>query len=334
MPPGAHVAAHTRALRAQQHTRKSHVDVAPYQLRTSRLLLRGSDRRCVEALDEANGDLEEAATLLRKAGLAAASKKAGRGASEGAVAVAHGPAGAAVVEINSETDFVARNEIFQVLAARVARAALGLEVAGSAGSATVELPPAAISASTLDAADESVESAMGFAVSQLGENLVLRRACLLPTPAEGGVVASYAHNTYAPGVGLTIGAVVLKSRAANVDALRSLGEKLSMHVVAANPLFLDRQSVPEEAVGRERDILSEQAAQSGKPANVVEKMVSGRLNKYYGEVCLLEQAYVIDDSSGSVTKVLAAAGKELGADVELTGFVRYHVGEGAEASDE
>ena len=286
----------------------------------------------MEALAEANGDVEEAATLLRKAGLAAAQKKVGRGASEGAAAVVHSPAGAAIVEINSETDFVARNELFQALAGRVARTALGLSSETSSDAVVVELDPATVGAATIDASGEiasSVEAAIGFAVSQLGENLVLRRACLLPTPSAGGVVASYAHNTYAPNVGLTIGAVVLESTAADADALRALGEKLSMHVVASSPLFLDRAAVPEEAVRRERDILTEQAAQSGKPANVVDKMVTGRLNKYYSEVCLLEQPYVVDDSAGSVGKVLAAAGKELGANVALTGFVRYHVGEGS-----
>lgn len=288
--------------------------------------------RCAEALEQANGDVEEAATLLRKAGLAAAQKKAGRGTSEGAVAVAHGPAGAAIVELNSETDFVARNELFQGLAGRIARTALGVSASAPPSSAMVELDVAAIRAATVEAAaagepPSSVEAAIGFAVSQLGENLVLRRACLLPTPVDGGVVASYAHNTYAPSVGLTVGAVVLKSKAADADALRALGEKLSMHIVAASPLYLNRAAVPDSAVARERDVLAEQAAQSGKPKHVVEKMVEGRLNKFYSEVCLLEQPFIIDDSAGSITKVLAAAGKELGADVALTGFVRYRVGE-------
>ena len=292
-------------------------------------------KKCVEALAEADGDLEEAATLLRKAGLAAAQKKVGRGASEGAVAIAHGPAGAAVIELNSETDFVARNELFQALAGRIARTALGVEAAPAA--ATAPLDPALISQAALvdeDAdAPSSVQAAVGFAVSQLGENLVLRRGCLLSTPPEGGVVASYAHNTYAPDVGLTIGAVVLKSAAADADALRALGGRLSMHVVAASPQYLASSAVPEAVLARERDILSEQAAQSGKPAHVVEKMVEGRLKKYYGEVCLLEQPYVVDDSAGSIAKVLAAAGKELGAEIELTGFVRYHVGEGLSGDD-
>lgn len=284
-------------------------------------------KKCVEALDKADGDLDEAVTILRKAGVAAAAKKAGRGASEGAAAVAHGPGGAALIEINSETDFVARNDIFQKLCADVARTALGLAPPGEAAPAPVDA--AALGAAPLDGSTSSVTEALGVAVSQLGENLVLRRAVALPTPAAGGVVATYVHNAYAPGVGRTAAAVVLSSTAGDAEALQTLGQKLAMHVVAATPLYVSRAEVDPAVLERERDILLEQAKGSGKPDNVIEKMVTGRISKYYGEVCLLEQMYMIEEGAGNVGKVLEAAGKELGAPVELQAFVRFNVGDAA-----
>ena len=152
------------------------------------------------------------------------------------------------------------------------------------------------------------------------------------------MVASYVHNAYAAGVGKTVAAVALRSEAASsadgAAALRTLGQKLAMHVVAAQPQFVDASSVDAAALERERSILAEQAAASGKPPEVVAKMVEGRLKKYYGEVCLLEQPYVVDEAAGSVAKVLAAAGKELGATVELGGFVRFQVGEASPAAEE
>ena len=297
-------------------------------------------KKCVEALTAAGDDIEEAVTVLRKAGLAAAQKKASRGASEGGVAIAHGPLGAALVEINSETDFVARNDLFQTLAVSTASTALhGAGAAGDMGPVT-QLDTSAIGASVLvgttdaKSASTSVTEAMGVAVSQLGENLVLRRACLLRNPDEGGVVASYVHNAYAPGVGRTAAAVVLRSNATDTAALRTLGEQLSMHVVAATPRFLDRSSVDEAAVARERDILAEQAKASGKAEDVIAKMVEGRLKKFYGEACLLEQTYLIEENAGTVAKVLAAAGTSLGAPVTIEGFVRFHVGEASGSADE
>ena len=289
-------------------------------------------KKCVDALAEANGDVQEAVTLLRKAGLAAAAKKAGRGASEGAAAIAYGSSGeAALMELNSETDFVARNEIFQELCSSVARTALG--VAPASGDAMQEVDTAALGASQLGDG-QSVTEALGVAVSQLGENLVLRRACLLSPPASGGVVAGYVHNAYAKNVGKTAAAVVLASSAADTAALRALGEKLSMHVVAATPQFLDSSSVDAAAMQRERDFQLEQAKASGKPDHIAEKMVEGRMKKYYADVCLVDQTYMIDETAGSVRKVLEAAGKELGAPVSLAAFVRYTVGEGVEVAAE
>ena len=291
-------------------------------------------KKCVDALEKAGGDVEEAVTILRKAGVAAAGKKAGRDASEGAAAVYHGPAGAAIVEINSETDFVARNEIFQKLCADVARTALGLAPAASdAGKVAIEND--ALGAAPLDGSAASVTESLGVAVSQLGENLVLRRAVVLPTPAEGGVVATYVHNAYAPGVGRTASSVVLASTASDTDALKALGQKLAMHVVAASPLFVGKGDVDSAALDRERDILVEQAKASGKPEAAIEKMVSGRINKYYNEVCLLEQTYLVDTSSGGRRqgpRVLERRGggpAARPAPVELKAFARFAVGESA-----
>ena len=283
-------------------------------------------KKCVEALAASNDNLDEAVTILRKAGVSAAAKKAGRGASEGAVALAHTSDGSmALIELNSETDFVARNEIFQALAVSVARSALGCDTASTTSTRPVDV--ATIGVKPLNGGDgASVTEALGVAVSQLGENLVLRRACLLQAPNAGGVVASYVHNAYAKDVGRTAAAVVLASTA-DPEALRALGQKLAMHVVAAAPRFLNRESVDAAAIERERSILLEQAHGSGKPANVIEKMVEGRLNKFFSEVCFVDQEYLIEESAGSISKVLAAAGKELGTPVELTAFARYSVGE-------
>ena len=299
-------------------------------------------KECVKALKAADDDLEAAVTILRKSGMAAAAKKAGRGATEGAACIMHGSDGSAcVVELNSETDFVARNEIFQDLAAAVARTALGLgPSAASSSCAAADVDMAALGAAALDGAgmaDADVASAasvtegVGIAVSKLGENIVLRRACLLTPPTSGGLVCGYVHNAYAKDVGKTAAAVVLESTSTDVAALQELGQKLAMHIVAATPQFLDRASVDPAALERERAILLEQATASGKPENVVQKMVDGRLNKYFGEVCLVDQTYMIDADAGSVSKVLKAAGKDLGAEVSIAAFVRYSVGEGLEA---
>lgn len=296
-------------------------------------------KNCVSALKESGGDLEEAVVLLRKSGLAAAKKKATRGADEGAIALAHGPDGLAVVEISSETDFVARNEIFQRLAVDVARTALAQAAPAAQGGAVDVLETEVLGASALAGGATSVSDALGHAVGTLGENLVLRRACVLRPAPEGGALVGYVHNSYSEGVGRTAAAVSLRSATPKVDELRALGQKLAMHVVASKPAYLDRAAVPEAVLARERDIFREQAAaeyrESGKPQKMVDHIVEGRLKKlFYSEACLLEQEYVIEDSAGSVAKVLQAAGAELGAEVSLEGFVRYHIGEGAAAKAE
>lgn len=292
-------------------------------------------KKCVEALKATDGDMDAAMDWLRKSGVATAAKKAGRGANEGAVAVASSDAGLVLVEINSETDFVARNEIFHALAGGVAQTALS-QVSGGGGAGPRELDAAALGALPVEQGDAAVPAteAISMAVSQLGENLVLRRACALPAPAAGGAVASYVHNAYAPGLGRTVAAVALRSQAEPV-ALQELAKKLSMHIVAAAPRYLCRDDVEPAALERERSIVTEQAAASGKPEKAQQKMVEGRLAKFYAETCLLEQQYLIEEKAGAVSKVLEKASKELGSEVALEGFLRFHVGEGsAEAEGE
>jgi len=289
-------------------------------------------KKCVDALAAAEGDLDAAVDWLRKSGVATAHKKAGRGANEGAVVVASGEAGCVVVELNSETDFVARNSIFHELANTVARESLSFVRGGSGRSGPYEIDQAALAALPLPQEGGSVPAseAISMAVSQLGENLVLRRACALPIPAEGGVVTSYVHNAYAPGLGRTVAAVALRSQA-DPAALQALGTNLAMHIVAAAPRYLSRGEVDEAVLDRERSVLSEQAAASGKPAATIAKMVEGRLGKFYKEVVLLEQEYIVEDKAGDVSKVLKKASADLGAEVTLEGFVRYQLGEAAEA---
>jgi len=290
-------------------------------------------KKCVDALAAADGDLDAAVDWLRKSGVATAHKKAGRGANEGAVVVASDEAGLVVLELNSETDFVARNGIFHELANTVAKESLSF-VRGGSRSGPYEIDRAALAALPLPRVGEGgtvlASEAISMAVSQLGENLVLRRACVLPIPAEGGVVTSYVHNAYAPGLGRTVAAVALRSQA-DPAALQALGTNLAMHIVAAAPRYLSRGQVDQAHLDRERSVLTEQAAVSGKPAATIEKMVEGRLGKFYKEVVLLEQEYIVEDKAGDVSKVLKKASTDLGAEVTLEGFVRYHVGEDAEA---
>ena len=270
---------------------------------------------CKRALGETSGDMEGAVDWLRKKGLAAAAKKAGRVAAEGLVGVAtRGPAGA-VVEVNSETDFVARNELFQAFVRTVAALAVG-------GSGDVEeLKRAPYPGTGRTVAEELTEL-----VGRIGENLVLRRSARLAVGE--GLVASYMHNALAPGLG-KIGVLVALESAASAEALAELGRQLAMHVAAASPLYLDIAAVPQAALERERAVLREQAAGSGKAEAIVERMVEGRLRKFYEETVLLEQIFVIDGEGKSrVGKVVEAAGKQAGKPIRVAAFVRYALGEG------
>uniref|UniRef100_A0A7S0Q9L7 Elongation factor Ts, mitochondrial n=1 Tax=Coccolithus braarudii TaxID=221442 RepID=A0A7S0Q9L7_9EUKA len=280
-------------------------------------------KKCVEALNASSGDIDEAIAWLRKAGVASAHKKAARGASEGVIAMAEADGALALVEINTETDFVARNDVFRELTHAVCANALSIDTLGK----NVVEPIAIDMLNGTTLPDGSlVQDSIGVAMTQLGENIVLRRATRLSLSGEG-VVVGYVHNAYSPRMGRTGAAVALSSAASDVGALRELGLQLAMHVVAASPIALSKEMVDEAHIQRERDILTEQALSSGKPQNVIDKMVAGRLNKYFQEVALLEQAYVLDEQGGSVRKVLEVASTRLGAPVELAGFARYHIGE-------
>ncbi|MGE5546394.1 MAG: translation elongation factor Ts [Solirubrobacterales bacterium] len=265
---------------------------------------------CKKALGETAGDLEAAVDWLRKKGLAAAAKKAGRVAAEGLVGVAAEGTKGVVVEVNAETDFVARNEQFQAFVAETAKTAL-------AKGADVE---------TLKGA---VGDKLTALIATIGENMNLRRATSLSV--SDGVVASYIHSSIAPGLG-KIGVLVALESTGDKAKLAELGKQIAMHVAAANPLFLDSSSVDQSALEREKAVLTEQAAASGKPANVIEKMVEGRIRKYYEEVCLLEQVFVIDQEN-KVSKVVENTGKAIGAPVKLTGFARFALGEGIEKEE-
>ncbi|MDA8231242.1 MAG: translation elongation factor Ts [Magnetospirillum sp.] len=273
---------------------------------------------CKKALAETAGDLEAAVDWLRKKGLAAAAKKAGRVAAEGLVGIAAAGTKGVVVEINAETDFVARNDKFQDFVTTVAKVALD---AGSDVEALKKAP--------YPGAGKTVEEQLTGLIATIGENMNLRRAAGLSVSA--GVVSTYVHSATAPGLG-KIGVLVALESTADQAKLAELGKQIAMHVAAANPLFLDTTSVDPAALDRERAVLTEQAAASGKPANVVEKMVEGRVRKYYEEVCLTEQVFVIDQET-KISKVVENTAKQLGAPVKLAGFVRFALGEGVEKEE-
>ena len=252
------------------------------QVKQMRAITSAPMKECVKALKATDGDIGEAMAWLRKSGVASAHKKADRHASDGGIVVAMGEAGLACVEVNTETDFVARNAVFQELAEAVARSCLALPAPAGEGGLPREVDVATLGASTLasGAADAlSVSDALAVAMTQLGENIVVRRACLLPTPARG-LIASYVHNQYSPNLGRIGAAVALASEATDTAALQKLGLQLCMHVVASSPVAISRESIPAERISREREILMAQAEGSGKSAEMVERMVGGRLNKY------------------------------------------------------
>jgi elongation factor Ts len=263
---------------------------------------------CKKALTEAAGDMEAAVDWLRKKGLSAAAKKSGRVAAEGLIGVASAPQAAAMVEVNSETDFVARNETFQAFVAEVARIAL-----------LVGEDVEAIKAAQYPGADRTVAEELTHMVATIGENMNIRRARVMRVPS--GVVATYIHAAVKPGVLGKIGVLVGVQSDSELNALEILGRQIGMHIAAAKPEALDLDAVDPAALQRERAVLTEQATASGKPPAVIEKMVEGRIRKYYEEVVLLEQVWVHDGES----RVRAVAKK---AGVELTGFTRFQLGEG------
>ncbi|HTH97905.1 MAG TPA: translation elongation factor Ts [Stellaceae bacterium] len=270
---------------------------------------------CKRALGETAGDLEGAVDWLRKKGLSAAAKKAGRVAAEGLVGVTTKGTVGAAVEVNAETDFVARNDKFQGLVTAVTEAALSV-------GEDVE----ALKNASLPALGQTTQEHLTHLVATIGENMNLRRAKRLEV-GKGAVVA-YVHNALTPGLGKIGVLVALESEADNA-ALQALGKQLAMHVAAASPLFLDVKAVDQGSLDRERDVLKEQARASGKPEDIINKMVEGRLRKYYEEVVLLEQVYVIDGET-KISKVVENAAKQAGKPIQLTGFVRYVLGDGIE----
>jgi elongation factor Ts len=269
---------------------------------------------CKKALAENSGDPDAAVDWLRKKGLATAAKKAGRVAAEGLVGVQVEDGRGALVEVNSETDFVARNDKFQGF------------VSGVVKLATQSKDVADLSSKTLPGEGKTVADKLTELVATIGENMGLRRMAVLS--AKPGVVAGYVHNALAPGLG-KIGTLVALESSGDKAKLAALGKQLAMHVAAANPQALSIDSVDPAAIERERAVLTEQAKTSGKPEKVIAQMVEGRLRKFYEDVVLLEQVYVIDGES-RVKAVLEQAAKEIGAPVKLTGFARMALGEGIE----
>jgi elongation factor Ts len=271
---------------------------------------------CKAALTETSGDMQAAQDWLRKKGLSKAAKKAGRVAAEGLIgAVTSGNKGV-VVEVNSETDFVARNEQFQGLVKMIAQVALhhGADVekikAAKVGSVTVE-------------------TAISDAIATIGENMSLRRAASLEVGK--GVVSSYVHGAVIDGAG-KMGVLVALESAGKTDELAQLGRQLAMHVAATNPQALDPSGLDPEIVKREKDVLADKYRQQGKPENVIEKIVESGLKTYYKEVCLLDQSF-IHDTGKSVAQALKEAEGKVGGPVKIAGFVRYALGEGIEKQE-
>jgi elongation factor Ts len=271
---------------------------------------------CKAALTETGGDMTAAQDWLRKKGLSKAAKKAGRVAAEGLIsAVTRGTKGV-VVEVNSETDFVARNEQFQGLVKMIGQVALDV------GSDIEKIKAAKVGQVT-------VETAIADAIATIGENMTLRRAASLEVGK--GVVSSYIHNAVIEGAG-KMGVIVALESAEKADELAVLGRQLAMHVAAANPQAVEPSGLPADLVRREKDVLADKYRQQGKPENVIEKIVESGLKTYYKEVCLLEQAF-IHDSGKSVAQALKEAEGKIGAPVKVAGFVRYALGEGIEKQE-
>ena len=265
---------------------------------------------CKAALNETDGNVEAAVDLLRKKGLSKAAKKAGRVAAEGLVGIAIRGTEGVLVEVNSETDFVARNDLFQGLVKMIADVALdaGTDVqkilAAKAGSITV--------------ADSIADT-----IAKIGENMTLRRAAEISV--NKGVVGSYVHSSVADGLG-KIGVLVALESAGNADELKALGRLLAMHVAAANPQAIDSSGLDAATVEREKGVIAAKAV--GKPANVVEKIIESGLKTFYKEVCLLDQGYALEEGKKPVSQALKEAEGRVGAPIKITGFVRFALGEG------
>jgi elongation factor Ts len=268
---------------------------------------------CKAALSETGGNLEAAVDWLRKKGLSKAAKKAGRVAAEGLIGVAVRATKGILVEVNSETDFVARNDLFQGLVKMVADAAL------DAG-ANVDKILAA------KAGGITINDAIADTIAKVGENMSLRRAAELAVGK--GAVGSYVHNAVSDGLG-RIGVLVALESAGNNDELKAFGRMVAMHVASANPQAIDPSGLDAAAIEREKAVLSDKAKAQGKPANVIDKIVESGLKTFYKEVCLLDQGFIFDDKK-SVAQAVKEAEAKAGAPIKIAGFVRFALGEGIE----
>ncbi len=274
---------------------------------------------CKKALAENDADVEASVDWLRTKGLAAAAKKAGRVAAEGLVGVAVNGTNAAIVEINAETDFVARNDTFQAFVKSAAEIVL-----------TTGSDVDALKAAAFPGEDRTVEEQLTHLIATIGENMSIRRAANMSV--EEGVVSSYIHNALAPGLG-KIGVLVALESTGDPAALDGFGKQLAMHVAAAKPQSVSRDDMDSAVVERERAIFAEQARESGKPAEIVDKMVEGRLRKFYEEACLVDQTFVIDGDS-KVSAAAEAAGKEANGAIAIKGFSLFVLGEGIEKEED
>ena len=291
------------------------MSISAAQVKELRELTGAGMMDCKAALTETNGDMEAAVDWLRKKGIAKADKKSGRTAAEGLIGVAAEGNSAVVVEVNSETDFVARNDAFQQMVRNIAQVALATD--GSTD---------AVAAGTYPGSDKSVADTIKDAVGTIGENMSLRRSAKLSVPQ--GVVATYVHNGVVDGLG-KMGVLVAIETAGNAHAARAFARQVAMHVAATSPLALNESEVDPAVVAKEKEIFSEQARQSGKPENIIEKMVEGRLRKFYEEVVLLKQVFVLNPDV-TVEKALKDAEKDIGAPAKITAFTRFALGEGIE----
>jgi elongation factor Ts len=271
---------------------------------------------CKSALTENNGDMQAAVDWLRKKGLSKAAKKAGRVAAEGLIGLKVAGAKGVVVEVNSETDFVARNDLFQGLVAMIA------DVALTAGADVETIKAAKVGSIT-------VADAIADTIAKVGENMTLRRAATLTVGQ--GTVGAYVHNSVGEGLG-KIGVLVALESAGKADELASLGRMVAMHVAASNPQAVDPSGLDPALVQRERNVLADKFKAQGKPANVIDKIVESGLKTFYKEVCLLEQPFVHDPGK-SVAQALKEAEGKVGAPIKVTGFVRYALGEGIERNE-
>jgi elongation factor Ts len=294
------------------------VDISPNLVRELREKSGAGMMDCKKALVENNGDIEAAVDWLRKKGLAAAAKKAGRVAAEGLVGVAASGNAAAVVEINAETDFIARNPQFQAMVAQAA------EIAASKDCTIEELAQAPFKGEAATVGEEITRL-----IAVIGENMNLRRIQRLSVT--NGVVSTYVHNAAVPGLG-RIGVLVALESTGDAAKLQELGRKIAMHVAAASPQSLDIASLDPASLERERAVLVEQARASGRPEDVIQKMVEGRVRKFYEEVVLLEQVFVMDGKT-KVADVVEQFAKEIGTPITLKGFARYSLGEGIEKEE-